>query len=200
MISALDKLPLDDAALATLFTEARSANGFLDRQVDPALLERIVEFAHLAPTAINATPLRVVFITTADGKERLRPALSPGNVGKTMQAPVTAILAHDTRFYEHLPKLFPHRDMSHIGNDAQSAAEMARYNATLQAGYFIVAARSLGLDAGPMGGFDKEAVNREFFSDGRFKADLLVNLGYGDEQALFPRNPRLRFEDVASYA
>ncbi len=190
---------IDEDALAALFTEARTPNGFLDTPVSNELLERIVAYAHLAPTAMNSNPLRVIFVTSAEGKARLLPALSPGNVEKTLQAPVTAILAHDERFYAHLPVLFPHRDMSHVGNDADAAAEIARYNAALQAGYFILAARALGLDAGPMGGFDKAAVDRAFFPDVSIKSDLLVNVGYGDETKLFPRNPRLRFEDVASY-
>jgi 3-hydroxypropanoate dehydrogenase len=190
---------LDENALATLFSEARTPNGFRELSVSDELLERIVSFAHLGATAINSTPLRVVFVKTPEGKSRLLSALSTGNVEKTMQAPVTAILAHDRRFYEHLATLFPHRDMSHIGNNETASADMALYNATLQAGYFILAARALGLDAGPMGGFDKSTVDREFFQDGSVKSDLLVNLGYGDEAKLFPRNPRLRFENVASY-
>jgi len=194
----LESTALDATALATLFHEARTANGFLPVPVPHAVLEAIVEASHLGPTAMNATPLRVLFIESADAKDRLLKTLSPGNVEKTKAAPVTAIVGHDLRFYEHLPKLFPHRDMSHIAKDPQ-AASFSQYNAALQTGYFILAARAFGLDAGPMGGFDKEAVDREFFPDGRIKSDLLVNLGYGDDSKLYPRAPRLEFDDVARY-
>jgi len=194
---------LDERALRTLFTDARTANGFLDRPVPQAVLDELTALVELGPTAANALPLRLVYVTTPEGKERLRPALAEGNVEKTMAAPVTAIVAADLRFYEHLPRLFPHRDMraAFAGEqNAASAREFALMNATLQGGYFILAARALGLDAGPMGGFDKAKVDAEFFPDGSRASIMLVNLGYGDDAKLFARNPRLDVEEIAQVA
>jgi 3-hydroxypropanoate dehydrogenase len=194
---------VDERALRTLFLDARTANGFLPAPVSHALLEQIVTLAELGPTAGNALPLRVVFVESAEGKARLRPALHEGNVAKTAAAPVTAIIAADLRFYEHLPRLFPHKDLRSTfaaEENAPMAREFAKMNATLQGAYLMLAARALGLDAGPMGGFDHATVDAEFFPDGTLSSLWLVNMGYGDDTQLFDRNPRLTFEEVASYA
>jgi len=189
---------LNDVLLHQLFLEARTQNGWLDQPVDDATLRRIYELARMGPTGANIGPLRVTYVKSAEAKERLRPALNPGNVDKTMQAPATAILAWDSRFPEVLPKLFPARDLK-SQMEALPAAVREQHgmmNATLQAGYFILAARSLGLDAGPMGGFDKAKVDEAFFSDGRWRSILLVNLGHGDPAKVLPRLPRLEFEEA----
>jgi 3-hydroxypropanoate dehydrogenase len=199
-VAAVHSRALESKALETLFHAARTPNGFLSMPVDSATLEAIVEATKMAPTAMNALPLRVVFVQSQSGKERLIPALAPGNVPKVESAPVTAILARDTEFHEHLPALFPHAPPAYFDSARENAESMSTQNATLQAGYLILAARAHGLDAGPMGGFDAQAVDREFFPGGRFKTILLVNLGYGDESKLFPRNPRLEFKEIASFA
>ncbi len=192
---------LDAAALDTLFRTARTHNGWQPRAVPDAALRELYELAKWGPTAVNASPLRVLFVKSPEAKELLRPALSPGNVDKTIAAPVTAILAYDTEFVAHLPRLFPHMNVAPMftGNPAV-AEQTATLNATLQAGYFILAARALGLDTGPMGGFDKDKVNQAFFAGRPWKALILLNLGYGDEAKLFPRSPRLSFEDAAVIA
>lgn len=187
---------LTDAALDQLFRTARTYNGFTDKPVDPALLRQIHDLLRWGPTSANCCPLRVVFVTSAEGKERLRPALSAGNLAKTMSSPVVAILAFDTRFAEHLPRLFPHVDARPWFADPAVAQETAFRNGTLQAGYFLLAARAVGLDCGPMSGFDQGKVNAEFFPDGRFKANFICNLGHGDPASLFDRSPRFDFEDV----
>ena len=188
---------LDPAGLDLLFREARTHNAWQDRAVDPALLQQIHDLVKWAPTSANCEPQRVVFVTSAAAKERLRPALSQGNLAKTMSAPVTAILAYDMRFYDNLPRLFPHADARSwfTGNDALIEATAFR-NGSLQAGYFILAARALGLDCGPMSGFDADLVNTTFFPDGRYRVNLLCNLGYGDPAGLHPRGPRLDFADA----
>ncbi len=191
---------LDDSALDVLFHQARSANGFLPEPVSEGTLREIVEAAKMAPTAMNALPLRVIFVTTPKGRERLIPAVNPGNVAKVESAPVTAILARDLAFHEHLPRLFPHAPEAYYDGARTNAEYTSLQNATLQAGYFILAARAHGLDAGPMGGFDASKVDAEFFPNGTCKSILLVTLGYGDESKLFPRNPRLDFEEIATFA
>jgi 3-hydroxypropanoate dehydrogenase len=191
---------LDDAALRTLFLDARSANGFLARPIPPEVVQRLVELAQLGPTSANTNPLRLVLVETREGKERLRPHLSPGNVEKTMSAPLTVIVAADTRFYEHLPTLFPHKPEMRERFAGEENAELARrvatQGATLGAAYLIVAARALGLDAGPMGGFERAGVDREFLAGTGWESVMLVNLGYGDDTKLFPRLPRLAPETV----
>lgn len=187
---------LDDSALDLLFREARTHNGWQDKPVDPALLYQIHDLVKWGPTSANCSPLRVLFLTSHAAKERLRPALSSGNLDKTMSAPVTAILAHDMQFAEHLPRLFPHVDARPWFANPEVARDTAVRNGTLQAGYFILAARAVGLDCGPMSGFDQGKVNETFFPDGRFKVNFLCNLGYGDAGALFPRSPRFDFVDV----
>jgi 3-hydroxypropanoate dehydrogenase len=195
-------LPLAAGALDRLFRDARTHNAWQDRKVPHALLREAVELAKMAPTAANSSPLRVVFVESDEAKARLKPALDEGNVAKTMAAPVVAILGQDEAFHEHMGTLFPHAP--HIGgyfagNEA-AASHVAFHSGTLQVGYFILALRALGLDAGPMGGFNKEKVDAEFFAGTRVKSNLIVNIGYGDHDKLFPRNPRLAFEQIARFA
>jgi len=190
--------PISKDALDQLFHEGRTHSAWLPKPVPVELLREAYELARLAPTSANASPARFVFLTTPAVKARLRPALAPGNVEKTIAAPVTAIIAWDTEFHENLPKLFPQFDMRSyfVGNQAL-IDETAFRNSSLQAAYFILAARALGLDCGPMSGFDAGKVNAEFFPDGKWKVNLLCNLGYGDQSKLFPRNPRLEFEEAS---
>jgi 3-hydroxypropanoate dehydrogenase len=193
-------LPADDNALNVLFREARTHNAWLPRPVDDDLLRRVYDLAKLGPTSANTCPMRVVFIKSAEAKERLKPALAPGNVEKTMAAPVCAIIANDLRFYEYIPRLFPQSpkfaEMFTSPGKEEFTRTHAFRNATLQGGYFILAARALGLDTGPMSGFDNAKVDAEFFPDGRYQSNFLINLGYGDASKLFPRNPRLDFDEV----
>ncbi|WP_017773629.1 malonic semialdehyde reductase [Paraburkholderia kururiensis] len=189
---------LSDDTLDQLFRKARTHSVWRDEPVDDALLHRIVELALLGPTSANSSPGRFVFVKSREAKERLRPALAPGNVDKTMAAPVTVIVGMDMAFYEHLPKLFPHADARSwfAGNDA-AIADTAFRNASLQGAYLIVAARAFGLDAGPMSGFDKAKVDAAFFAGTTVKSNFLINLGHGDASALHPRNPRLSFDEAA---
>lgn len=190
---------LDDPALGQLFTEARTHGAFLDRPVPDSLLREAVELAKMAPTAANNQPLRVVFLRSAEAKERLRAAMAPGNVDKTMAAPVVAIAGYDVEFFEHLPYLTPQRDFrSMFAGNPELAARSAAQSGTLQVGYFILALRALGLDAGPMGGFDAAKVEAEFFPEGKIKANVIINIGFGDGAKLFPRNPRLTFDQMAT--
>lgn len=188
---------LSDEGFNLLFNEAHTHNDWLNTPVDDAILRQIYGLTKMAPTSANCQPLRVMFIKSKAEKERLKPALMEGNVAKTMAAPVVAILSNDTKFYERLPQLFPHTDAKawFVGNEAL-IAETAMRNGSMQAGYFILAARALGLDCGPMSGFDKDAVDSAFFPDGRFKSNLLCNLGYGDASKLHPRGPRLTFDEA----
>jgi 3-hydroxypropanoate dehydrogenase len=184
-------------SLDQLFRQARTHWVWRPEHVPLELLKEVYELARFGPTSANSSPARFVFITTPQAKERLRPALSPGNVEKTMTAPVTVIVAWDTEFHEKLPQLFPARDMRSVfAGNATLIHETAFRNGTLQGAYFIMAARALGLDCGPMSGFDQQKVNAEFFPDGKWKANFLCNLGYGDSAKLFPRNPRLSFEEA----
>jgi 3-hydroxypropanoate dehydrogenase len=194
---------LDERALRTLFLEARSANGFLPRPVPHSLIERIFELAELGPTSANTLPLRILFVETPEAKAQLIATVSPGNVEKTTSAPVTAIFAADTKFFEHIPRLFPQspnfKDVFTGEGKAEAATQFALTNATLQGAYFMLAARALGLDVGPMGGYDKPALDTAFFPDGTVKSLWLANLGYGDDTKLFPRNPRFGFDEVARF-
>ncbi|HXE52958.1 MAG TPA: malonic semialdehyde reductase [Tepidisphaeraceae bacterium] len=191
---------LSDDALDTLFREARTHTAWLPKEVDDDLLKRIYDLAKFGPTSANTMPMRIVFVKSKEAKERLRPALSPGNVEKTMAAPVCAIVAIDTRFYEHVSRLFPHNpgfgdSFTKPGQEEFTRTHAFR-NGTLGGAYLILAARALGLDAGPMSGFDNAKVDAEFFSDGHWKSNFLVNLGYGDPAKLRPRLPRLTFEQA----
>lgn len=192
---------LDDKALDVLFREAHTHHGWKDRPVDDALLTSLHDLLRMGPTAANAQPLRLVFVKSQAAKERLKPALAPGNVDKTMAAPVTAVLAYDTRFYEKLPRLYPAwpgADKVFGALPADARDRTALLSAALQAGYLIMAARAMGLDCGPMGGFETAEVDKAFFADGQYKSFLLVNLGYGDKT--YPRNDRLGFAEVAQIA
>ena len=189
--------PISQEALDQLFREARTHSAWLPEPVPVELLRKAYELARLGPTSANASPARFVFLTTPGVKELLKPALAPLNVEKTMAAPVTVIIAWDTEFHEHLPRLFPHADMrSYFAGNKPLIDETAFRNSSLQAAYFILAARALGLDCGPMSGFDAGKLNAEFFPDGKWKVNLLCNLGYGDASKLHPRNPRLNFEEA----
>ena len=195
-MSANNRLPSE--VLAQLFTEARTHNGWRDREVPDALLREAVEISKWGPTSANCSPQRIVFVRSPEAKARLAPALAPGNLEKTMAAPATAILAYDLAFHEHLPRLFPAADARSwfVGN-APLIEETAFRNATLQAAYLILALRALGLDTGPMSGFDKAAVDAEFFPGGGVKSNFLLNIGYGEPAKLYPRGPRLAFEEMA---
>jgi 3-hydroxypropanoate dehydrogenase len=185
-------------ALATLFHQARTHNAWLPQPVSDDLLRQIYDLMKWGPTSANSLPARFVFLRTKEAKERLRPALSPLNVDKTLQAPVTAIVAYDLKFYEHLPRLFPMKpDMKNMFSSSAALAETTAFrNGSLQGGYFILAARALGLDCGPMSGFDNAKVDAEFFPSSSVKSNFLCNLGYGDHSKLFPRSPRLEFEEA----
>ena len=190
---------IDAHSLDVLFRTARTHNGWQPKPVPESLLHEIYDLAKMAPTSANCSPMRVVFVTTADGKERLKPALSAGNLEKTLAAPVTAIIANDTKFYEELPRLFPHADAKSWFTGNQALIDItAMRNGTLQGGYLMLAARAFGLDCGPMSGFDNAKVDAEFFPDGRFKSNFLCNLGYGDPSKLFPRSPRFDFADACT--
>lgn len=189
--------PLSNDALDVLVRKARTHSAWLDKPVSDGLLRELYDLMKYGPTSANTNPARIIFLRTAESKQRLLPALSPGNVEKTKQAPVTAIIGYDLKFYEHTPKLFPHnptmRDM--FANNSKLAEITAFRNGSLQGGYFILAARSLGLDCGPMSGFDNAKVDAEFFPS-TVKSNFLCNLGYGDHSKLFPRNPRHEFDEV----
>jgi 3-hydroxypropanoate dehydrogenase len=192
---------LDEDALRTLFTDARTHNGFDGTPVTIDEIRRLYDLLKFGPTSANSSPARFVFISTAEGKEQLKPALSAGNVEKTMQAPVTVIVAYDPRFYDLLPRLFPHGDArSWFAGDAALAEETAFRNSTLQGAYLIMAARAIGLDAGPMSGFDRAQTDSIFFAVNGWKSNFLVNLGHGTGEGLFPRAPRLDFEDACREA
>jgi 3-hydroxypropanoate dehydrogenase len=190
-------VPTSPEALDVLFRNARTHITWLDKPVSDDLLRQIYDLMKWGPTSANCSPARILFLRTREAKERLRPALSPNNVDKTMQAPVTAILAYDLSFYEHLPRLFPNNPAARgwFANSPQLAETTAFRNASLQGGYFILASRSLGLDCGPMSGFDNAKVDQEFFPP-TVKSNFLCNLGYGDPSKLFPRNPRLDFDEA----
>ncbi|WP_119155262.1 malonic semialdehyde reductase [Caldimonas tepidiphila] len=191
--------PLDAAALDQLFLAARTHAAFEPRPLPMSLLRELYRLASLGPTSMNCQPARFVFIGTEAGRERLLPHLSAGNVAKVRSAPVTVIVARDTRFYEHMPELW---HMPHVREEFERQPERARAdavrNTTLTGAYFIMAARALGLACGPMSGFDASGVNKEFFPDGRCEADFLLNLGYAGGPAAHPRRPRLSFEQACS--
>lgn len=191
--------PTDSVTLNQLFIAARTANGFIDKAVPTELLNQVYDVAKFGATSMNTQPARYVFLTTAAAKERLRPALMAGNVDKTMLAPVVAIIAKDTKFFEHMPSIWHGEGTKEMFENAPSlAAATATRGTTLSGAYFMIAARALGLDCGPMSGFDMGKVNAEFFPDGRFEVDFLCNLGYADHSKEFARNPRLTFEQVAT--
>ncbi|MEM8574224.1 MAG: malonic semialdehyde reductase [Pseudomonadota bacterium] len=189
---------LTDDAFAQLFHEARTHNAWQDRDVPDDVLRELVSLVLLGPTSANCSPARFIFVKSREAKEQLKPFLSEGNRAKTMQAPVCVILGNDQEFHEHLPKLFPHTDAkSWFTGKPEKIAETAFRNGSLQGGYLIMAARALGLDCGPMSGFDPAGVNATFFAGTTVKSNFLCNLGYGDSAALMPRSPRFDFDHVA---
>ena len=191
---------LSAAALDQIFREARTYNAFLPREVSAAQLRAMYDLAKMAPTSANCSPARIVFVKSQEAKARLAPTLSEGNRAKTLAAPVTAIVATDHAFYEHLPKLFPHADARSWFAGDQALSEITAFrNGTLQGAYLIIAARALGLDCGPMSGFDNARVDAVFFANTTFKSNFLINIGYGDaSRDLFPRSPRFGFDEVCS--
>lgn len=208
------KNTLADEALLQIFRDARTHSAWLDKPVNDEILQQLYDLMKWGPTSANSSPARFVFLRTPEAKERLRPTLAPGNVEKTMAAPVTVIIAYDLMFFEKLPKLFPHapgmRDL--FAQNPQLVEETAKRNSALQGAYLIIAARALGLDCGPMSGFDNarldeeffgagkecEGCEQEFFPAGHVKSNFLCNLGYGDESKLFPRGPRLAFNEACT--
>ncbi len=205
---------LSHEALNQLFREARSHNAWLDKPVTDDTLRQLYDLMKWGPTSANSCPARFVFLRSRQAKERLRPALAPGNVEKTMTAPVTAIIAYDLLFFEKLPRLFPHSPAMRglFATNPQLIEETAKRNSSLQGAYLMIAARALGLDCGPMSGFDNAKVDEEFFGAGKecegceqeffpaghVKSNFLCNLGYGDRSKLFPRSPRLAFDEACT--
>lgn len=190
--------PLAQDALDQLFLAARTHNAWLPKDIPDSVLHRLVDTLKMAPTSANCSPLRLVFVKSAAAKAKLEPLLSAGNRAKTMAAPVTAIVAHDLKFYDLLPRLFPHTDARSWFTSSEAHANTTAFrNGTLQGAYLILAARALGLDCGPLSGFDNAGVDAAFLAGTTFKSNFLVNLGYGDPAAMLPRSPRLSFEDIA---
>ena len=191
---------LDESARKLLFTEARSQNGWLDRPVPEEMLREIYDLTKMGATSMNGSPTHFAFINSEEGKERLRPAILPFNLEKVMTAPVIAIIAHDEEFYKNLEKLFPHSPGadSLFKNDLDLAHITSFRNGTLQGAYFMLAARAVGLDCGPMSGFDNAVVDNEFFSGTGLKSNFLCCLGYGDPKKIFDRLPRLEFNEACS--
>lgn len=192
-------MPSDDNTLDRMFHAGRSHFAWQSRPVSVDLLRAVWDLARLGPTSANCSPARIVFVMSPEAKARLKPCLIPGNVDKTMSAPVTAIIGFDLKFYDRLPKLFPHTDARawFIGNERLIETTAMR-NGTLQGAYFILAARALGLDCGPMSGFDNPMVDAEFFAGTSVRSNFLCNVGYGDPASLHPRGPRLDFDDACT--
>jgi 3-hydroxypropanoate dehydrogenase len=190
------KLP--DTCLDQIFREARTHNAWRDKDIPDSLLHELVELVKLGPTSANCSPARFLFVKSREAKQRLKPLLSDGNRDKTMKAPVCTIIGYDLDFYHHLPKLFPHTDAkSWFAGKPKKIEETAFRNGTLQGAYLILAARALGLDTGPMSGFDNAGVDAEFFAGTNIRSNFLCSLGYGDASVLFPRSPRFDFDEMA---
>jgi 3-hydroxypropanoate dehydrogenase len=189
---------MSNDSLDLIFRKARTHNAWLDKPVEDALLRQVYDLAKMGPTSANMCPMRIVFVKSREAKERLKPALDAGNVDKTMAAPVTAVIGMDIRFYEKLPRLFPHMDVKSYFKDLpENVLEyIALRNSSLQGAYFMLAARALGLDCGPMSGFDNAKVDAAFFAGTTVKSNFLCNLGYGDASKLYLRSPRLDFEEA----
>ena len=188
---------ISDDALDQLFRAARTQNAWQNKPVSQTLLHALYDLIRMGPTSANCSPARLVFITTSEGRERIKPFLAPNNVAKVMQAPVTVIIGHDLEFYEKLPQLFPHADARSwfLGNEKLIQSTAFR-NGTLQGAYLIMAARAVGLDCGPMSGFDNDGVDKAFFPGSATKSNFICSLGYGDPSAVFPRSPRLPFDEA----
>lgn len=185
-------------ALDQLFLDARTHNAWQKRDVPEVVLRQVINLMKMAPTSANCSPARISFVKSAEAKSRLKPHLMEGNVEKTMLAPVTAIIATDYRFYDYLPKLYPHTDAKSWFTGNKEFADLSAFrNGTLQGGYFILAARSVGLDCGPMSGFNNAGVDAAFFEGTEIKSNFLCNLGYGDAAGLHPRSPRFAFDEMA---
>ncbi|WP_251359190.1 malonic semialdehyde reductase [Kangiella sp. TOML190] len=191
--------PISAAALDTLFNDARTYNAWSDKTISDEILHQLHDLVKMGPTSANCCPMRVVFVKSDEAKQKLKPCLMEGNVEKTMTAPVCAIIGMDMEFYEKLPQLFPHTDAKSwfVGNNSFIESTAFR-NSSLQGGYFIMAARALGLDCGPMSGFSPKKINETFFAGSKIKANFLCNIGYGTEKDLFPRSPRLSFDEANS--
>lgn len=190
------RTPINEASLSILFRDARSHNGWLNEPINDDKLQAIAELAVSGPTSVNCQPMRLFFLKSDEAKQRLKPALQDSNVDKSMTAPVVAIVAHDLKFWEKSNALFPAYDISKwYENDPEAAAEAAFRNSSLQGAYLILAARALGLDCGPMSGFDADKVNAEFFPDGQCQVNFLLALGIGDPEKLHPKNDRLDYAD-----
>lgn len=189
---------LGDEALDILFREARTYRVWKDKDVTDVLVQAVYDLMKFGPTSANCCPARFVFVKSKEAKERLKPHLDQGNVDKTMSAPITAIIAYDLEFYEHMDKLAPHRKKARdlFANDKPHIQENAFRNGTLQGGYFILSARALGLDCGPMSGFSQEGVKKEFFAGNNYWPNFLCNLGYGNGEKMPPRSPRFAFDEV----
>lgn len=188
---------LDDRSLDILFRNARTHSAWLPKQVPDELLKQVYDIAKMGATSANSSPMRVVFVKSPEAKEKLKPVLDAGNVAKTMAAPATAIIGQDMEFYEKLPFLFPHTDARiWFAGKKEKIAETAFRNSTLQGAYFMLAARALGLDCGPMSGFDNEKMDAIFFAGTNFRSNFICNLGYGDSLKPYPRNPRLSFDET----
>jgi 3-hydroxypropanoate dehydrogenase len=189
---------LSNEGLDLIFRRARTHNVWLDKPVEDSLLAQVYDLAKMGPTSANMCPMRIIFVKSREAKEKLKPALDAGNVDKTMKAPVTAIIGMDIHFYEKLPKLFPHADAKSWFKDLpENVLEyIALRNGSLQGAYFMLAARALGFDCGPMSGFDNAKVDAAFFAGTTIKSNFLCNLGYGDASKLYPRSPRLTFEEA----
>ena len=188
---------LDTAALDLLFENARTHNVWQDRTVSEIVLRRLFDLVKMAPTSMNISPARIIFVKTEQGKEKLKPALVSGNVEKTMTAPVCAIIGHDLDCWKQLPKLFPYKDMTSLfSNNPDFVVNTAFRNCSMQGAYLIMAARALGLDCGPMSGFDNDLIDKEFFPGTAVKSNFLCNIGYGRREKLSDRAPRFNFEDV----
>ena len=189
---------LPETALDLIFRSARTHTHWLHRPVDDETLRALYDLLKWGPTSANCSPARIVFVRSREAKERLRPALSAGNLDKTMAAPVTAIIGHDLRFHDQLPRLFPHADArSWFAGKDELIRTTAFRNGTLQGAYLIIAARALGLDCGPMSGFDNAKVDSEFFPGGKVRSNFIINLGYADRSKMHHRNPRLPFDEAA---
>jgi 3-hydroxypropanoate dehydrogenase len=195
-------MTLEAAAHDLLFREARTHNKWQDKPVTDAQIHELYDLLRFGPTSANSSPARFVFIRTPEGKEKLKPALSAGNLEKTMMAPVTVIIAYDSKFYEKLPKLFPHNPdaINWFTSNDSLAATTAFRNGTLQGAYVMIAARALGLDIGAMSGFDNDIVDKAFFAGNGWRSNFLCNIGYGDEAGLFGRSPRLEFDEACILA
>jgi 3-hydroxypropanoate dehydrogenase len=188
---------LDDNALAQLFTEAHSHVSWQDKAIPEVLIKQLYDMVKLCPTSANCSPARFVFVTSQEGKQKLKPSLSSGNVEKTMTAPCTVIVAYDEEFYEELPTLFPYADAkSWFTSSPEAAYETAMRNSSMQGAYLISASRALGLDIGAMSGFDPNLLNETFFCENKWKVNFLINLGYGDAEKSHKRLPRLTFEQA----